>query len=97
MNKKLNSNIENGLKIQMDNLAIDILSMYKGHLIHRFNRFVGYIRVDECIEHVLNMYDIVKSRDIVSLSKIKELVYEFVNNELIAYGEITPGNEIKVE
>lgn len=97
MNKKLNSNIENGLKIQMDNLAQDIASMYKGHLIHRFNRFVGYIRVDECIEAILNQYDLVKTRDTISLNNIKEMVYNFVNQELIAYGEITPGNEIRVE
>ena len=97
MDKKLNSNVENGLKIQMDNLAKDILSMYNGEIIHRFNRFVGYIRVDECIESILKQYDLVKARDIISIDTIKELVYEFVNNELIAYGEITPGNEIKVE
>lgn len=97
MNKKLNSNIENGLQIQIDNLSKDILSMYKGHLIHRFNRYVGYIRVDECIEAILNQYDLVKSRDTISLNNIKEIVYNFINQELIAYGEITPGNEIRVD
>lgn len=97
MNKKLNSNVENGLKIQMDNLSKDILAMYNGELIHRFNRFVGYIRVDECIEYILKQYDLVKARDTISLNNIKEMVYNFINQELIAYGEITPGNEIKVD
>lgn len=97
MNKKLENNVENKLKMEMNILSKDILDMYNGELIHRFNRYVSYIRVDECIESILKQYDLVKARDIISIDKIKELVYEFINQELISYGEITPGNEIRVD
>lgn len=97
MIKKLEINVETKLRNEMNNLAQDIFDMYGGKLIHRFNRYVGGIRVDECIETVFQRYDLVKSRDTISLNKIKEIVYQFINQELIAYGEITPGNEIKVE
>ena len=97
MNKKLQNSVETELKKEMNMLAKDIFDMYNGKIIHRFNRYIGGIRVDECIENVLKMYDIVKARDSISLFKIKQIVYNFINNELIAYGEIKTGNKIKVE
>ena len=97
MNKKLNSNVESKLRNEIDVLSKDILSMYDGKIIHRFNRFVSGIRVDECIESILCKYDLVKAKDRISLSKIKKMVYQFINSELIAYGEITPNNKLKVE
>lgn len=97
MNKKLETLTYNEIKTQMDILSKDILDMYNGGLIHRFNRYVGGIRVDECIESILNQYDLVKARNVITLKQIKDIVYEFINQELISYGEITPGNEIKVD
>lgn len=97
MNKRLTTSVETELKKEIDVLSRDILSMYNGNLIHRFNRYVCNIRVDECIESILCKYDLVKAKDRISLSKIKKMVYQFINSELIAYGEITPNNKIKVE
>lgn len=97
MNKKLQNSVETELKKEMNMLAKDIFDMYNGKIIHRFNRYVYNIRVDDCIESILCKYDLVKTKDRISLSKIKKMVYQFINSELIAYGEITPNNKIKVE